>query len=261
LGIVTVQLNEVFTDKIRYLASVFVDAHRVVATPPNVRAFLDALDDADLLPTTVQEIGLSGNVARMAFNSADGRSQLVLAGNRFDYSFQAATPEGSDLGSFATFCHEAETKLITAITHFKLRGTRLAAVQEGYLLQTADDGLDPVMARLMNRPSTYRAGVLRDWTWRANVETKRRLGSLTEATNTITTVGLVPGYTVFGEQGAHVERFASDRIRLDFDINTVPENTVPRFNKSHVHTFFLNAPKWHDKLVDDMLGYILDRGA
>jgi len=248
-----------YTAKVRYLASVFVDARRAVATSRDVVALLGVLGDDRLLPTTMHEITQTGTMPRIAFNSADERVLLALTSTRFDYAVQSLSPDGDDLGSFAAFCKEAEERLTTALSHFRLRGHRLATVQEGYLDATSLEQIEHVMSRLLNRPPLYQESVPSEWNWRANTMVRRKISTQNEDTNLITSIYRVRGNAVRVANGAAVEQVEIDRVRMDIDINTVPTNNAQRFGKPHVRGFFSHSPKWHDEVATDVLNFIYPR--
>ncbi len=253
-----VSASEVYASKIRYLASVFVDARHAVATPKDVGTLLAALDDDRLLPTTIQEVGPGGITQRIAFNSADQSILLALTGTRFDYSYQATSPLGNSLGNFKEFCHDADQKLNIALAHFKLRGNRLAAVQEGYLPEMSLAESQKIASNLLKVPPTYSDKAIREWSWRINSTMRRKVNSQNESMNMIVAAGNMRGYAFLPGTTQNLERVDVDKIRVDFDINTLPENVAARFNKIHVHSFLSNVPIWQEEFVDEILTLMYD---
>ena len=48
-----------------------------------------------------------------------------------------------------------------------------------------------------------------------------------------------------------------DRIRVDFDINTLADNVRARFDESHVIDFFKQAVVWHKNLSSEIFSFLL----
>jgi hypothetical protein len=244
--------------KLRYLASAFVDAQSIVPNMADIGGLLAELSDERLLPTSIQEPSSSGLVSRIGFAAEDGSVVLLLWGNRFDFARLSAVPEGSDLGDFGGFCEEAAVKLTTVLAHFQRQAHRLAAVQEGYLKDMPPDQINEIAGRVLNLPQVYRAHAPVEWDWRAVAHMERPINGLTEPTNTITTIKRAVGR--FLRLDAHTPMQVDlDRIRLDFDINTLPTNLTARFNTEHVRSFFGQAGRWHADLSAEVLTFIFGR--
>jgi hypothetical protein len=236
----------------RYLASVFVDARDIVATGRTIAGVLSALDDDALLPTSAQEVGPQGPVARMAFTSPDERTILMLQGGRFDYSRQSPDIDAANLGELTDFCREAATKLQVLLHHFKRVSYRLACVQETWFKTDSDIAFEQVRRRLLNLPPPYENAPTVEWDWRVNRQVSRKVGSLNELTNSITTVRRALGTHVLIQNGV-IQQNEVSRIRVDIDINTTQSNPRPRFHDTHLRSFFDQAPRWHAELGEGVV--------
>ena len=250
--------DTLYSTKLRYLASAFVDAQSIVANTADMATLLTKIDDERLLPGSVQELSSTGTMPRIAFSAPDDTLQLVLLGSRFDYSRLATDPEGSDLGEFSAFCQDAAAKLTIALAHFQRKAHRLAAIQEGYLRELDSAQVNHVLNRLLNLPEVYREHLPAEWDWRAIARIERGISDLVEPTNTITTIRRTVGRYIHlgGESPVQVD---VDRIRVDFDINTLPTATSARFATNHVHSFFDQATSWHADLSSEVLSFISPR--
>lgn len=246
-----------YSAKLRYLASTFVDAQSIMPNTGDITALLTKLDDAQLIPGTAQEVSATGVIPRIAFATPDGTLQLILLGNRFDYSKLSATPEGSDLGGFSEFCEDAIAKLTTALDHFQRKAHRLAAVQEGYLQDISSAEVNKILGRVLNMPPVYRQYTPSEWDWRAVAHIEREIGGVSEPTNTITTIKRTAERYLRMEASAPTQ-LDLDRIRVDFDVNTLPINMSARFDTDHVRSFFEQATRWHADLSSEVLSFILE---
>jgi len=242
--------------KVRYLASVFVDAGSITPTGENIAGLQKALDDNKLIPTSVREETPTGRVPRIAFATSNGEWLLALLGKRFDVSRFGNTPDGSNLGEFSNFCEEAAIKLITMLNYFKRKAHRLAAIQEGLLPDMPKKDMNKIAARLLNLPTTYSKNPPFEWDWRAASKVERSFSDIKESINTIATIRRVRGTLLVNkEDGQGKQSF--DRVRVDFDINTVPTNVTARFDDSQIAEFFKQAILWHDELSSEIFSFIL----
>lgn len=244
--------------RIRFLASVFVDAESITATAENVTGLLQALQDKAFIPVNVQEMSSTSPVplSRIGFATSDGGCQFTLLGKRFDFARVATVPDGSNIGDFAMFCQEAIPKLTTALNYFQRRAHRLAAVQEGFLPDMAKTEMDNVAERLFSFPPVYAANRPFEWDWRMASLVERSFGGLKELTNTLTTIKRFAG-VILKRDGEQMTELSIDRIRVDFDINTLPTNIIARFDDFHLADFFKQSISWHDKLSTKIFPYIL----
>ena len=243
-----------YGNKIRYLASVFVDADSITSTADNISGLLKALDDENFVPVSLQE----QSKPRMAFATHGGEWQLLLLSNRFDISHHPTMVDGSNLGEFSDFCQSAIAKLKVPLKYFKKTGHRLSAVQEGLLSELPKRKMNEIAMRLLKLPGTYSKSLPFEWDWRTVSLVERSFGGLKEPTNTITTIKRWPGtLAVPSNEGGQKKIQRLDRIRVEFDINTEPSNVVARFDEPQITDFFKQSASWHKKLSSEIFSFIL----
>jgi hypothetical protein len=262
-----VDLNK-YLRPVRYLASAFVNAQGLTANTQNVGKLLGALgqhlDDEQMLPTTIQEPTPSGPRPRIGFVSPEGTKFLTLLTTRFDYTEQsqldlaedAPSEEAKALGDFEVFCDQAARFLRVTLEHTDLKAHRLACVRESILVNF--EHLD-VLRRMLTLPGPYRQTSPLEWNWRVNSHIEREFGEWRELTNTITTIAHAQSQLIIMDHGA-IRQSSMAQTRMDFDINTVIDNTEPRFDGAHLPEFFRAAVNWHAQLSQDMLQYVASGG-
>ena len=145
-----------YASKIRYLASVFVDADSIVPSPTHALEFLKTLGNDKFFPGIVNELSPTGPSPRLSFRTSDNSLRLNLLGKRFDFALTAKEGEGDDLGEFSKFCEEAKYILALALSFFQRKAHRLAAVQEGFLKQMDSKEKDEIALRILNLPEFYK---------------------------------------------------------------------------------------------------------
>lgn len=241
--------------KLKYLASVFVDADSITANAENITLLLKILDDKRLLPVSLQEPSLTGAIPRIAFATPSGERQLLLLGKRFDFTRLLGAGEEEDWGEFSMFCQEAGEKLVAVLNFFKRKAHRIATVQEGLLHELPKDELGKITERLFKLPPIFVRNTPFEWDWRSAAVITRSFGNVTEPTNTIATVKRWSGKIIKKDEGEVIQP-QLDRIRTDFDINTVADDVKARFDENHIRDFFKEAGSWHDQLSSELFAFI-----
>jgi hypothetical protein len=247
-----------YASKIRYLASAFVDAESVVPTATHALEFMKTLGSDKFFPGLINEVSPTGPTPRLGFRTSDNRLRLNLLRKRFDFTLNAKDVEGEDLGKFSEFCEQAKDILARALRFFQRKAHRLAAVQEGFLRQMTSDEMDGIALRIFNFPNLYKVTPPFEWDWRSASVVEREFSGIKEPTNTITTIKRVQFQAV--EVGMDTfSQEPSERIRIDFDINTIPSNMIARFGEQEISSFFNQAPLWHDELNSQISSFVLGR--
>jgi hypothetical protein len=243
----------------RYLASAFVDARAVNATSRAIAGMLTALRDDRFLPTTVQEVGPGGLATRMAFETENDHTILLLQGARFDFIRQYPPDSLPDNTDFEAFCAEAQAKLQVAVSQFQLRPHRLTTVREMTFTDSDQVLRERVRQRLMIFPPPYEAAEVNEWDWRANSTIKRRIGTRAEETNNLTSVRYGPIRHIRIGLGS-IEQEDLRELQVTFDINTSQANVRPRFTQPQLRTFFGEAPGWHEEIEAGVLAFVFEEG-
>jgi hypothetical protein len=257
---------QMYAAKLRYLASIFVDAGSITSSTHNIAEVSRALGDENFLPFVFEEISISqGQSSRIGFRTASGEWQLYLFHNRFNLSHHPTDPEGKNLGDFSSFCQKAGTKLSAILSVFRKRAHRLAVVQEGLLPEMSPMEMEAVPRRLFHLPPTFIEIPPFEWDWRAASRIPRQIRDLTEQTNTIATIkrqyGNIrrQGNITSNEEEDNSTPIPFDRVRVDIDINTSQDNVIDRFEEDHVQEFFNISPAWHAAFSAELFSFILRR--
>lgn len=249
-----------YAAKIRYLASIFVDAASIRSSSRNISEIESALADSNFLPFSFEELlRPPGQSSRIGFRTSNGEWQLYLFHNRFNLTKHPTDPEGRNLGDFAAFCQESGEKLAAILAGFRKRAHRLAAVQEGLLPELSPTEIEAVGGRLFHLPSVFIQTPPFEWDWRVVSKINRPVGELTEETNTIVTIKRQQGNIRQESDEENRPPIPFDRVRVDLDINTVQDNVIDRFEEAHIREFFNISPIWHAELSMEISSFILGR--
>ena len=239
--------------KLRYLASVYVDADSIKPDAKIVSGLQEAISDEKFIPTQAFESTGPGIVKqRIALHTPNDGWQLVILGKRFNFVLFPITIDGKNLGEFSDFCKEAAKKLSTALKYFGLKAHRVAALKEGLLPEMKNEEMNALCRKIMKLPKTFSENIPFEWDWRSASLIERTFGDCTEKTNTIVTIKRFKG-TLSPPGGENVD---FDRIRVDFDINTSPEESMPRFGEKDVEDFFNSLNDWHKNLEEEISAFL-----
>jgi hypothetical protein len=235
--------------RLRYLASMFLDAESIQANAKDVAGLMELFQDDQFLPVQAIE----NNIPRIGFRSVEGTRNLILSGKRFDY-FHLPTKNNLDLGDFTVFCQYAISKLSIALDYFKRKGHRLAAIQEGLLPEMTDDEINNIAKNLLKFPPSFSKNIPFEWNWRCASSIKRTFGKLSEPTNTVITI--IRGAFKVQSGKEIIDGLEYNKIRMDIDVNTSPINTNARFGAKDIKNFLEKSPIWHNKLEKELLSFM-----
>ncbi len=238
--------------KLRYLASVYLDADSIIPNARIISELQQKINDGRFMPTTAFEQQQDKRIHRIGFHIPNEGFLLVLATKRFDYSWTPFDREDMGKESLEHFCLEAKAKLTSTLDFFQRKCRRIALVQEGLLSQMDDLKLQESAKKLLKLSATFANNLPFEWDWRAASSIKRTFGGIEEPTNTIVTIKRGSGTLNF-QSGKQI---AFDRIRVDLDINTSPDDSRERFGLHEVNSFFDAAIGWQIELSEEVKEFL-----
>jgi hypothetical protein len=239
--------------KMKYQATIFVDASNIIPTPDNTKTLIDLFSDKELIPNTFREISSSSPVPLVRLSLASSTNEWVInfASRRIDIERHPIEPQGRNLGELSEFCSEVTNFFERIVKTFKKKANRLALVTNFLLEEMTDSNLARVYLKLFNPPKFYEETQPFEWNWRSVSRRPIDLEELTEALNVITMINRVSGEFVIKDEVA-----LFNRIQLSFDINTTSENREHRFDFCHITNFYDSVLKFHNDLLMEIMEFI-----
>ncbi len=235
---------------IRFLARAFYQDGAPSITTARVMARAAAILENDDLHVSAAT-NLSATTGRMSqamvLASRDGAWRLTSHHESIDFEFVPPT-HVADGNAFPIFCDRAATLLGSIVTESESRAHRMACVREGLLPDMSSVELQMLASRLLNYPSMF-APAPWEWDWRCVTTIERKIRDTQEPTNTLITAKRLAGTIVSTGE-------AFDSVRVDFDLNTSPKTTTPRFDGADVSAFFKASLQWHNSLERDFLAFV-----
>lgn len=231
----------------RYLARMFLSERVSITRKAIFSRIGDILNVDDLNVASVSSIDIHNGRVHPATQVTDGRWSVVAQPESVDVEFRPnlAVPGPT----FQEFTGSACAILGHVLRVSGLRATRLASAQEGMLEQSSPEVMLTTVQRLMRLPAHAEAPS--EWDYRCVWRRELRFGSHTEMCNTILTIKRVQGELTAvrkGETEAEITRSAIDRIRVELDINTLPQAIDRRFSDGDLESFLSESVVWHEDL-------------
>lgn len=247
--------------RLSYGAGIFVNAQDIDPTPETMNDLLALFRDKGLVPTIFyelrpglglpgQSIGLPGQ-PRVRLANPSNEWAISFATNRIDVNKNPTDLAGSNLGDLASFSLQAMEFFERITNKFGKKANRLVLDSSSLLREMTQEQLGKVYKHLFIPPQFYQEYVPFEWIWRTASRKPITITDLEDKVNVITTLQRIRGG--FTSQ-TNVSHF--DRIQLALDINTTDLNLEYRFGLSHMKSFLEQAPKIHESLCAEILGYI-----
>lgn len=236
----------------RYLARVFVDAQSMQPALERVPDLIKIIGRS-VFPQVVTERRPGFPLARrLVLASPVGDWALAMLGDSFDVTASPVDEHGSNMGTWRDFVRHAGIVLSEAVTLSGRTPHRVAVVREGFLRAMPAEEYDGIARRLLMPPPSFKAAPLFEWDWRCARHDRLRVGETDETTNVLLAVRRQQGEMTFPD-GRNV---GLDRLRVELDVNTAPENTQARFQPPRIRAFFEAALDQHDALAEDLERHI-----
>jgi hypothetical protein len=253
-----------FAIRTRQLARVFLDAQGLSVDVEQALRFSHELQlatkfsTAAVLPLPVVEVGTPG-VARLSLATPDLEWQLSFLGQSFDLVRQATDLTGSNVGEVGDFARLAADLLPRAAAFFGRLPHRLVLAESGMLAEMPSERMEAIAQRLCRFPPSFESQPPFEWDWRVARRSQMKIDDRAEATNVLATVKRVSGVfqMVHMLQAVPGDRLSFDRILVELDVNTTPDDTRGRFQKEGVQAFFGLAIEEHARLANELFAFAL----
>lgn len=221
----------------KFQAVVFVNAIDILPTPDNISFLLHKFSDIGLLPSTFQEMSPAGiNLQpRIRLNSQTGEWIINIGSSRIDIEKNAINNSGDNLGEIEDFVNQSIDFLDRIFSHFKKKASRLTLSTRGLLREMNLEELNDVYSKFFVPTKFYNDARPFEWSQSNAAQIGPiPIGKVVEDyINVISVLSRVRGNLL---DGTVTTQF--DRIEIAFDINTIADNTDPRYDSQDLRPFF-----------------------
>jgi len=241
--------------KLKYQISIFLNASELDATSKNIGDLMGVFSDKGFIPNTFQEItNLNPQPQnRFALQSPNREWYINFGSTRIDIEKNPISIKGDNLGSVETFCDEAKDIANRILSKVPKKANRLSLVTRVFLDEMNNDKLNNVYSRLFKSPELYQDNLPFEWNWRTVSHIDKEISGEMETFNVITSLNRIGAQVREGNSIATL-----DRIELNLDINTVPQNNEYRFNEEKIKSFLELVKTWHNEIESNTLKFILE---
>lgn len=247
---------------LNYRASVFTDT--IEATSDNISKLLNTFSYKGLLPNVFQEPlvtageiqiigGLNPTVMSpvLELKSSNGKFLIRFARGRIDI-ITTKISLTDDIGDRKQFFSESEDCFKKINNLFNSNFNRIAFASSSLLKKMDDNELNNVYMKMLNPIDFYRINIPPEWNLRQVGKYPIQLKERNEIINVISNVSRME---VKIDANSMVTK--SDRMILDFDINTDPRNLDKRFTIEEYCIFSDRILSIQDQIIDQYNKLIL----
>ncbi len=238
--------------RINHQASVFMNCENLGPFPEVISTMMNMFHDMNLIPNTFQEIIPNQKPAvRLRLSTTDNEWEVRLVSNRIDIFWNQTDPKGSNIGELPDFNAYAVDIFTKIMDTYKKRANRFALISTSLLEEMDNARLDSIYFRLFNPITFFGEHPPFEWDCRSASHITLPILKIQDVFNTIVLIKRVQGEMILPIGGTHF-----DRIMLQFDINTSPENQESRFKSNHIKPFYDIALDQYTALLKQVLEYI-----
>lgn len=239
--------------RLKYQASIFVDANDIIPSPDIMSSLIDLFRDKNFVPSTFQQIGLTSPSpkVRLRLSTTNNEWNIAFATHRIDVDKNQIEPKGSNVGELSDFCSTSVDFFERILNRFNKRANRLTLNTNGLFEEMTQAQLSAAYKKLFRPPKFYKENPPFEWEWRSASKIPINILKLKDSLYVITIVRRLRGE--FTDKSG-VSTF--DRLQLAPDINTSDRNTDYRFSLAHIKNYFPQALDIHNMLAKQIEEYI-----
>jgi hypothetical protein len=234
--------------KVRYQAVAFMPS--IEASQSNISQFMGLFADKGLIPTTFQEIAIMAPQPqlRFALQSTNNEWNISFGINRIDVVKNATDGKGNNIGTIEQFCTDVSDAFAKILSKYPQKANRLGLSSNVLLEEMTEDKLNGVYEKLFNSTRLYSDNKPVEWNSRVNSRIQKQVNSINELMNFISEINRASGLLNIDQKLVPI-----DRIALNLDLNTIPNNLENRFGEIEVADFYKNIPVWHNELLNEIV--------
>lgn len=237
-----------------YRASVFTDT--IETSSENISKLLMLFADRGFLPNVYNEqipiVGGFGptqipmsSFSVLELKSNDGKFAIKFGQGRIDIVTTMLTPS-SGVGDINTFIEEADKCFKIIFAKFPRTFSRLAFASNALFKILPDDKLNDLYLTLVSPIKFYSENIPIEWNIRQVSKKEIDINDNKELMNVV--CSLSRSLVTINENG-NISN--SNRIIIDFDINTIPENMEKRFSMEQYNSFTSIALNCQNRILEE----------
>ncbi len=234
--------------KLKYQASVFTPS--IDANSTNISQLMGLFVDKGFIPTTHQELSNINPTPQLRFslNSPNNEWSISFRSNRIDIEKNQIDAKGNNIGNIEAFCDDVIDILLKILKKYPQKANRLALASNLVLKEMTSKALDEIYPKLFNPTQTYLDNKPIEWNFRTASRVNKKINNQDESLNFIIEIGRFTGQMNFNQSIVPL-----DRIAINPDLNTIPNNTKNRFDEADITSFYQEVHIWYNELLNEFI--------
>jgi hypothetical protein len=237
--------------KVKYQAVAFLPS--IETNQSNISQMMGLFADKGLVPTSFHEVSNITPISQLRFSlqSPNNEWNIHFGIDRIDIAKNATDAKGSNLGTLEQFCADVSDYFSKILSKHPQKANRIALSSNVLLKEMTEDKLNAVYLKLFNPIKLYSENNTREWNSRVVARISKKVNSVDEIFNFITDINRISGQLNLNQEVVPV-----DRIAINMDINSIPNNTVNRFGEIDITDFYKTVSIWHNDIITDIFDKI-----
>lgn len=236
--------------KVRYQAVAFVPG--IETSQSNISQLMGLFADKGFLPTTYQEVEITPIPTppqmRFALQSQNNEWHIRFGIKRIDVIKNATDGKGNNIGQIEEFCSTSSEIFTKIFSKHLQKANRLGLSSNVLLEEMSEEKLNGIYNKIFNPIQLYTENKPLEWNSRVNSRIPKIVNTFSEQINFISEINRESGLLNIDQNLVPI-----DRIAINLDINTIPNNTENRFGEVEITNFYKNIPTWHNELLDNII--------
>ncbi len=234
--------NDIIDLFLKYQVNIFIDTTSIIPNPNTISKVLELFKDDGLIPSTIVEIGPSGQIHRLRMSTTDSRWGIVFLSRYINIEhFGEPEPKKDEMDNFLSKAKKYTQKIFQYLGQ---KSNRLAFIVDLALKEMTEKELKRCYSKFFVPLPSYESNSPFEWKNRSISKEKISLVDTIETMNVITEVRrareLIASKGIF------------DRVFIQYEINTNPENKETRFSIKQFDTFIDIAKDEYNKIFIEL---------
>lgn len=236
---------------LKYQVSVFGDFNNIDVNPENIYKLMDIFKDERLIPTTIQEFVINQNnsnpitVVRPRLTTVNNEWSIEISSNRIDVEQRSIDNSIFPEDKLEMFVRKSSNYISRILNAFTRKGSRLALNTNEIIKNISEHNENAL------RPNTgfdfFSTNEMVEWTSQSVARVDFQLNEdKNEKVNVVLALAKINNGVVIN--GYNIE----NGLAINFDINTMPNNTNFRFNDELIEKYFIEAIKKRNEIFNDV---------
>jgi len=237
---------------LKYQINIFVNTDSIVPEPNIISKLLELFKNDGLIPSTIYEMGPAGQTFRLRMSTTDNRWSIAFLSRNINIEHLGENePQKDEMDNFLTTAKKLTNKIFGYLGQ---KSNRLAFIVDFILKEMDQAKLESCYSKFFEPLPTYQKKSPFEWNNRSVSQEDISLAGTTEKMNVITEIKRMKAQIISKEK----EIKKLERIFIQYEINTIPENKETRFGVEQFGNFVDIANEKYSQIFSELESRIND---